>query len=98
VLQRRGMMKLEVATKGGKNKGLEGELALADQKYTLFDFQRCIAEHNLEDESGRLLNLGNLNDLIRLDPKVGQEIEGILSDLNELDEKDEEDLDSGSDQ
>jgi hypothetical protein len=97
VLQRRGMMKLEVATRS-KSKGLEGELALADQKYTQFDFQRCIVDHNLEDASGRKLNLGNVNDLVQLDPKIGQEIEEILSTLNELEEKDEEDLGSGSDQ
>jgi hypothetical protein len=95
VLQRRSMMKLEVAA-GGKGKSLEGELALADQKYTLFDFQHCIVEHNLEDPSGRKLNLGTLHDLVQLDPKIGQEIEEILSELNDLDDKDEEDLGSGS--
>jgi hypothetical protein len=98
VLERRSMMKLEVATRGGKTKGLEGELALADRAYTLFDFKHCIVEHNCENESGGLLNLGNPNDLVRLDPKVGQEIETLLSELNDLDEKDEEDLASGSGQ
>jgi hypothetical protein len=95
VMQRRSMMKMQVNSRRG-SKNLEGELALADQQYTLFDFSHCIVEHNLEDASGRVLNLGTLKDLVELDPKVGQEIEELLATLNDLDDKDEEDLDSGS--
>lgn len=48
----------------------------------LFDFQRCILEHNLEDDNGNVLSLGTMEDMVKLDPRVGQEIEALIDDLN----------------
>jgi hypothetical protein len=57
---------------------------------TLFDFSHCIGEHNLEDANGNKLDMGNAMTLQILDPKVGSEIEALISNLN--DDEDEESL------
>lgn len=87
-LERRAMvsgMKVEA----GKGKNFEGEMQLMNEKATLYDFQRCITDHNLEDDNGNKLNLGNAFDIRRLDPRVGEEIEGILGELNNFEEDEE---------
>jgi hypothetical protein len=89
VLERRSFMKFAVSSDGKKNKGLEGEIAMANRKVQEFEFARCIVDHNLEDDNGRKLNLGNRADLDRLDPRVGQEIEQLISERNNF-EPDEE--------
>jgi hypothetical protein len=48
----------------------------------LYDFQRCIIDHNLEDDRGNKLNFNNDGTLDILDPRVGSELEKILSMLN----------------
>lgn len=80
-LERRAMvsgMKVEA----GRGKDFAGEMQLMNERATLFDFQKCITEHNLEDENGTLLNLARVEDIKKLDPRIGEEIEGILGDLN----------------
>jgi len=57
---------------------------------TLFDFAHCIGDHNLEDANGNKLDMSNKMTLQILDPKVGSEIESLISDLN--DDEDEETL------
>lgn len=53
------------------------------------DFAYCIGDHNLTDNEGRKLDLSNPRTLDFLDPKVGSEIENILSEINgdDLDEE-----------
>jgi hypothetical protein len=55
-----------------------------------FDFAYCIGDHNLMDAAGNKLDFTNAMSIKLLDPKVGSEIESILSDLNE--DTDEESL------
>lgn len=84
-LERRAMtshMKVEA----GKGKDFAGEMQLVNERATLFDFQKCIMEHNLEDEDGKLLNLGSAIDIRRLDPRIGEEIDTILGELNNFEE------------
>lgn len=54
-----------------------------------YDFANCIVDHNLEDRFGNKLDFGNPMTLDILDPKVGQEIERYIDELNqeELDEE-----------
>lgn len=52
----------------------------------LFDFKTSIVEHNLEDSSGRTLDLSNPNDLELLLPEVGEEIEFNIRKFNRFDE------------
>lgn len=55
------------------------------------DFSYCITDHNLTTKDGQPLDFHNQLHVQALDPKVGIEIDRILSDLNEL-EEDEESL------
>jgi hypothetical protein len=87
IVQRRAMLKLAVTS--GANKSFQGEMAMASEEVSRFEFNLCIVDHNLEDENGNKLNLGSAIDFARLDPRVGQEIEGHISDLNNLDEDDD---------
>lgn len=86
-LERRAMtsgMKVE-ASKNSKD--FAGEMQLVNEQATLYDFQRCIVDHNLEDEDGNKLNFSNAADIRRLDPRVGEEIDSTLGDLNNFEEE-----------
>lgn len=53
-----------------------------------YELKTCVTDHNLEDESGRKLNLGNPADFNRLDPRIGQEISKYIDELQNFDEED----------
>jgi hypothetical protein len=82
-LKRRAMVsKMQLSSSKG-SKDFAGEMQLVNEQATLFDFQNCIVDHNLErDDEGNKLNLGNINDISLLDPRIGEEIDNILSELN----------------
>ena len=54
---------------------------------TLFDYRTSIIEHNLEDTQGRTLDFKRTEDLENLDPQVGDEIEGLIRDMNRFDQE-----------
>jgi hypothetical protein len=89
------MMKLTFQTQG-KSKNVEGEIAMANKKVNLYEFQQCVVEHNLEKVEGKLLNLSDPNDVEMLDPKVGQEIEKYMNELNNFEDEDSGDEDPGN--
>jgi hypothetical protein len=87
-LQRRAMtagLRVE-AGKKGEEKDFAGEMKLITEESTLFDFQKCILDHNLTDENEQKLNLTAVQDIRRLDPRVGEEIDQFLSELNNFEE------------
>lgn len=89
-LQRRQLLSsMEIRSERGK-KGFEGTLQMINEEATRLEFQWCIVDHNLEDESGRKLNLTNVKDIQRLDPKIGEEIETEMGKLNNFEGDDEE--------
>jgi hypothetical protein len=49
---------------------------------TQIDFQSCIVDHNLEDETGRKLDFRSFSDIDMLDPKIGEEISTLIDELN----------------
>jgi len=75
VLTRRTLASVMQMSGDSKNKSFEGEMILSNEKVTLFEFSKCIVDHNLEDEKGVKLNLTNINDIKKLDPKIGGEID-----------------------
>lgn len=87
VVQRRSMIKLSFVS-SKQQKDFRGEMAAANQEVTMFEFKHCIVDHNLEDENGNRLNLGSPVDFAKLDPRVGQEIEKYISDMNNFDDED----------
>jgi hypothetical protein len=68
------------------------DLESAMQWTRYFEFSNCIVEHNLEDDNGTQLNFGNPMTLRILDPRVGQEIERYIEELNQEDEESLEDF------
>lgn len=88
-VQRRALLKLSVNTGGGRNKSFSAEMAMASEEIQLFEFRHCIVEHNLDDAQGRRLNLGSPADFALLDPRVGQEIEKYISEMNNFDDEEE---------
>jgi hypothetical protein len=91
IVQRRAMLKMSFSGDAKKGKdAVAGEIAMADEKITQFEFKTCIVDHNLEDDQGKKLNLASPVDFNRLDPRVGQEIEKLIGDMNNFNEEDEE--------
>ena len=93
-LERRALMKLSISTRKGQ-KDLTGEMAMANRRIQEYEFKHCIVEHNLTDSEEKLLDLKNPVVLQKLHPRVGQEIEGYISDMNNFEDDDEDD-DSGN--
>lgn len=85
----RQQMSSKMSFTGGK-KDFEGTMDLVNTKVREIEFQKCIVDHNLEDESGRKLDFRNKMDIHSLDPKIGDEIDELISDMNNYDEEDEE--------
>ena len=87
-LTRQDMVKLSLEM--GKGKDIKGEMAMANKMVTHSDFMNCIIEHNLEkDKNGTPFNFRDYNDFIRLDPRVGEEIDKLINSMNNFEESDE---------
>jgi hypothetical protein len=64
-----------------------------------YEFSHCVVDHNLEDDTGNKLDFKNKHTFEVLNPKIGEEIETLIDDLNQIgDEEDTEDVagDNGS--
>lgn len=86
IIERRSLLTMKMES--GRNKeGAVAEFALANAEVAKFEFAKCIVDHNLEDENGNKLNLANPVDFQRLDPRVGQEIDSLITQMNNFDEE-----------
>jgi hypothetical protein len=65
-------------------------MALASKEIALFELRCCIVDHNLTDENEKPLDLSNPRDVDRLNPKVGQELDQLISDMNNFEDEDED--------
>jgi hypothetical protein len=89
VIARREMLKMSVSSAKG-SKDFKGEMAMASKEITRFEFGHCVVEHNLEKEEGVPLNLSAAGDFDLLDPRVGQEIEKYIGEMNNFEDEDDE--------
>jgi hypothetical protein len=93
-LHRRAMVSKMAVEEGQKKGSMRGEMQLINELATQYDFRNCIVDHNLEDEGPdgelRKLRFDVADDLRKLDPRVGEEIDKLISDMNnfELEEDD----------
>jgi hypothetical protein len=55
-----------------------------------WEFRHCIVEHNLEDDSGAVLNFQVGTTLDLLDPRIGEEIQNLINDMNNFEDEDAE--------
>lgn len=51
-----------------------------------YEFEHCIADHNLEDDNGQKLDFANEMTFKVLDPRIGQEIEEAIDKLHNVEE------------
>lgn len=87
------------ASASGSGKQAKMTLQSMHQRVALFEFGRCIVDHNLEDAVGRKLDFKSQADLEKLHPQIGDEIDKYLSELNNFEETEAaEDFDSESDE
>ena len=83
-LERQEIVKMSIQINSGKD--AVGEMAMASKKATYLEFANCIVEHNLEkDDNGTLFNFKNAADVDALDPKVGEEIDSLITEMNNFD-------------
>jgi len=68
------------------------QIELANEWSRHYEFMNCIVGHNLTDANGELLDFKNKMAFQMLDPKIGQEIEEYLDEINREEEVDEEDF------
>jgi hypothetical protein len=72
--------------------GFMAEMDMANEAVTAFEFSVSIVDHNLEyDDRGvvKKLDFTNSAHVKLLDGRVGEEIDELIVDLNELDDNDE---------
>lgn len=90
IVERRAMTKLSIDASGqGKNRDFKGEMAMASKEVAMFEFKHTIVEHNLTKKDDSLLNFALPVDFASLNPRVGQEIEGYIGEMNNFDEDDQ---------
>jgi hypothetical protein len=78
-------MRFDMGGASAKNgKDISAEVTLINVYAASLEFAKCIVDHNLEDESGRKLNFGNIEDFRRLDPRIGQEISELIGEMNDF--------------
>lgn len=75
--------------KRGQKSTSDTEIEMLQRAATLIDFQTCIVDHNLEDESGRKLDFNQIADFESLDPRVGEEISIAIDELNNFESEEE---------
>lgn len=82
--------RMSMETSNRRNDNSKLDIDMMQHQSRIFEFQNCLIDHNLSDDQGNKLNFSNPSTLNLLDPKVGQEIERLIDDLNQLEEVDEE--------
>lgn len=81
--------RMSMVTDRGSRDQTKMDIDMMQAQSRMFEFSNCIIDHNLSDDAGNKLNFSIPSTLNLLDPKVGQEIEQLIDDLNQLEEIDE---------
>jgi hypothetical protein len=91
-MARRGLLaKARMETGSAKNRsGVGVDVELMNEKITLFEFSRCIVEHNLTylvdpaDPSSETLLDFRIPDHVRMiDGNIGEEIDALITEIND---------------
>lgn len=88
-LHRRDMA-MDMTLKNPDVKTTEMALSMANEAVTQYEYENCIVDHNLEDETGRKLNFSIKQDFTNLDPKVGEEISSLIDAMHSWEDRKEE--------
>lgn len=76
------MYQEEARTKGKSSM----DISMMARKVAEFDFKNCVAEHNLEDDNGVMLNFQQAHYVHMLDGNIGDEIGELINQVNTFDE------------
>lgn len=85
-LERQGMIKVQFGGGNRRNSDFKGELEMANRIATYYEFQHCIVSHNLTGENDVLLDLSAPGIIDQLDPRIGEEISNLISELNNFED------------
>lgn len=92
-LTRRQMaMKMRMS---GDKRDMSMDIDMMNRLTTLWSFANLLIEHNLEDQNGVPLNFKREADVDKLDPRIGEEIDGLIDKHNNF-EDDENSSEPGS--
>jgi len=78
--------------KNQRNVAQKFDLESAQRWTREFEFKHCIVDHNLTDDQDNKLDFGNPMTFSILDPKVAQEIETYIDEMNQEDDEALEDF------
>jgi hypothetical protein len=94
VVERRAMTKLSVTANSRDKRSIQGEMAMANKEVARYEFKHCVVDHNLEKDLGNdqtaKLDFNSSVDFDSLDPRVGQEIEKYIGEMNNFEDDDQE--------
>lgn len=83
-------MHMEAKRRGRNNNQADKvEFDIMQQWTREYEFSHCVVDHNLEDDTGNKLDFKNKNTFAVLDPKIGEEIETLIDNLNQIGDEDE---------
>lgn len=82
VLRQRGLMQTVSGVGGSSKDGTGPRMEFRFEESRQFEFERCVVDHNLEDEGGTKLDFRKEGTLRQLDPRVAQEIENLIDKMN----------------
>lgn len=77
-------MKMRFAMDSGPTQSMDAELSLISEFVTLMEFSKCIMNHNLTDDNDKPLNFRDPASVRSLDPRVGDEISGLIGEMNDF--------------
>lgn len=87
---KRQEMAMRIMVEGNKGQGgqsgMKGEMVMANEVVTTFEFSRCIVSHNLQHPNEELMDFNSPSTLAILDSRVGNEISTYITELHEFDE------------
>lgn len=82
----------KLSIEGARRKDAKISIDTIQTEVSWYEFRTTIVDHNLEDDTGRKLDFTSRADFLNLDPRVAQEIEQLISEMNGLQEDEEEAL------
>lgn len=80
------VIKAEQDGRNRRNASAEMDIRMMQRIVTEYEFKHCIVDHNLEDDNEQKLNFQNPQTLDVLDPQIGDEISGLIEDMNNFNE------------
>lgn len=89
MIERRALSgKLNLNATPGKKGGqqdVQAFIQMANKLVTEFEFKNCIVDHNLTDANDVPLDFRNPSALVKLHPKIGDEISSYIDKMNQYD-------------